>query len=435
MLTGIVIIFIFLLLIKKYGVTKSFILFFSYNILDKGLSLIGPLMVKDVILMFFLFLFFVKRNKYKRKYALLTCSLISIFSYFISTAFSSNPHWPVTILNCLRYFAIPFLLFNFCQSSKDIAYFIRTILYTSIFIAVYSLLELKLGTSPIINFINLHNGTGNNLDDTYRYGIKRIQAVFVHATGLGYYSVTIISFLLLFLRNKYTMIKYNINLNIYITAIIGLTITTFLSGTRSAIFPLFCIYIYSLRTYLFKFKSLFIVIFISFCLYIIATEYLSEYLNTVTKSILDTNDSSVGGSTNDMRSRQFEIAIEYWSNSPLIGFGTGKTFEEVTVQNSDMYGAESIWMPLLIDNGILGCIAYFLCYVNSFFYAKKGALNTLIFLGILLLMNTTTSVPGLNISLVLSLIIVIKCILSNISIPLKSGQININQTIPQKVKD
>lgn len=390
---------------------KSFYSFFAYNILDKGLSLIGPLMVKDVILLIFLSLFFIHRQKYQGEYALLSCSLISIFSYFISTAFSSNPHWPVTILNCLRYFAIPFLLFHFLQSSKDIAYFIKVTLYTSILITIYSLIELKLGTSPIINFINVHNGNGYNLDDTYRYGLKRVQAVFVHATSLGYYSVTIISFLLLFLRNRQTMIRYNINLNIYIITIIGLTICTFLSGTRSAIFPLFCIYIYTLRTYIFKFKSLVIVTFILFCLYIIASEYFNEYLVTVTKSILDTNDSSIGGSTDDMRSRQFEIAIEYWSNSPIIGFGTGKTFEEVTVQNPDMYGAESIWMPLLIDNGILGCIAYFLCYINSFFYVKKELLNTLLFLAILLLMNTTTSVPGLNISLILSFTIVIKYIL------------------------
>lgn len=411
MFTGIIIIFIFIFLIIKCGVTKAFILFFAYNILDKGLSLIGPLMVKDVILLIFLSLFFIHRQKYQGKYALLSCSLISIFSYFISTSFSSNPHWPVTILNCLRYFAIPFLLFHFLQSSKDIAYFIKVTLYTSILITIYSLIELKLGTSPIINFINVHNGNGYNLDDTYRYGLKRVQAVFVHATSLGYYSVTIISFLLLFLRNRQTMIRYNINLNIYIITIIGLTICTFLSGTRSAIFPLFCIYIYTLRTYIFKFKSLVIVTFILFCLYIIASEYFNEYLVTVTKSILDTNDSSIGGSTDDMRSRQFEIAIEYWSNSPIIGFGTGKTFEEVTVQNPDMYGAESIWMPLLIDNGILGCIAYFLCYINSFFYVKKELLNTLLFLAILLLMNTTTSVPGLNISLILSFTIVIKYIL------------------------
>ena len=163
MFTGIIIIFIFIFLTIKCGTTKAFILFFAYNILDKGLSLIGPLMVKDVILLIFLSLFFIHRQKYQGEYALLSCSLISIFSYFISTAFSSNPHWPVTILNCLRYFTIPFLLFHFLQSSKDIAYFIKVTLYTSILITIYSLIELKLGTSPIINFINVHNGNGYNL--------------------------------------------------------------------------------------------------------------------------------------------------------------------------------------------------------------------------------------------------------------------------------
>ena len=399
---GSAIILLFIILIRILGASKTFCIFIIYNFIDYGLVISGALQYKDIILLIFLFLLFFKnRLRTWRKYPFLLCSLLSIISYFLSTYFSSTPHWPFTILKCLRYFGIPLCFYYYVVNSchlKMVQYFIKCMLYFSFFVVLYALMEHIIGTSPIVNFINDHNGAGYNLDEVFRYGIKRVQTVFIHATGLGFYCVVFTSFLLLFINKnvrKHLRIK---QLN-YQIVIIGLIITAFLSGTRSVLIPLPFILIYYLRDRIFKLKYFLGFICFSGLMVFLAKTYAEAYFDGVIDSILNMNDASVG-STTDMRDRQFEIAFLYWSSAPIIGHGSGYTFETVTPMNPDMYGAESIWMPLLIDNGILGALAYFLCYIAWWKYLKQyhEPLNSMIFLLVILFINTATSTPGVDIS-------------------------------------
>ena len=407
-MVGSIIILVFIILIKILNVQKAFSIFIIYNFLDKGLSLVGPLQVKDIILFIFLLILLSKKRLLtENKYPLTFCSLLSIASYFLSTYFSQSPHWPFTIIKCIKYFGLPLCFYYYIAISwklKGMQYFIKYMFLFSIFLVLYAFIELIIGTSPIVNFINEHNGTGYNLDETFRFGIKRIQTVFTHATTLGYFSVVFISFLLLFI-DKNICQSLNIKQSHYWIVITGLIVTTFLSGTRSALIPLAFIFIYYLRSKIFKLKYLIVYAFL-FCLILFfAKTYGGDYFDSIINSILNLNDTSIG-STTDMRDRQIEITFLYWSLAPIVGHGSGYTFETVTVMNPDMFGAESIWMPLLIDNGILGVIAYIVCYIACWKYLKKyhKAFNGMIFLLIIFFINTTTSVPGLDISFIFILV-------------------------------
>lgn len=418
---GLIILTFFLFLIWRKGVSKAFVIFFIYSLLDKGLSFGGPLQVKDVILVAFLLLLFNrKRLVSKYKYPFVLCSLLSVVSYIATAYVSTEPHWPFTIMKCIRYFGFPICFYYYVIKSKNVfPSFVRGLLYFSLFIFLYSIVETIIGTSPIVNFVNDYNGSGYNMDEAFRYGVKRIQAVFIHSTALGYYCALVISFFMLFVSKRFRIL-YGISESLYFLVIAGLIVTAFLTGTRSAIIPIAIVLAWKYKSEIFKVKNLLGYTAI-FCIVVfLASTYLADYLNSILESVLNTNDNAVGSST-DMRFTQFEIAFYYWAQAPLLGNGAGYTFEVVTPQNIEMYGAESIWMPLLIDNGIIGCIAYLMCYVSALKYilSNKFNINSIVFLGLIFLINTATSVPGFDISFILILVMSIVAILQEQNLKLQ----------------
>lgn len=417
----ITIIIFFVILMQRVGVNKAFVAFYFYTLFDKGLSFGGALQIKDVILIIFI-LIFLTRTKiaYKYKYPFMLCTFISVFSYIATAYVSIEPHWPFTILKCIRYFGLPVCFYYYVIRGQNVfPSFVRALLYFSLFVFLYSMLETIIGTSPIVNFINDYNGNGYNMDETFRYGLKRVQAVFIHSTALGYYCVTVVAFFMLFMNNKFRVL-YSINNRLYWLVIWGLTITAFLTGTRSAIIPIVIVYFWNYKFKILKVKNLLGYAIIICIAYFLASIYLADYLSSIWNSILNTNDNAVGSST-DMRDRQFEIAFYYWAQAPILGNGAGYTFDVVTPQNVDMYGAESIWMPLLIDNGIVGCVAYLLCYISAFKYilSNKFSMSGIMFLGLIFFVNTATSVPGFDISFILILVMSIVAILQQQNIKLQ----------------
>lgn len=402
---GFIIIALFCFLIKQIGKNKAFTIFFFYSLLDKGLSLGGPLAVKDVVLVIFLIILFDGRDSRKDKYPFFFCSLLSVVSYLISACLASEPHWPFTILKCIRYFLFPLCFYYYVIRNNIISYFVKCLVFFSGFIIVYSFIELILGTSPIVNFINDYNDSGYNMDETFRYGIKRIQAVFIHSTALGYYCATVVAFLLLFVNEQVRSLSKVSNL-CYWFVIIGLTIISFLTGTRSAIIPVIFVLLWYSKNKILNINYLIFYIVTLTALFFVAQLYLSDYLNNVLESILNTNDNAVGSST-DMRQVQFELAFFYFMKSPIWGNGPSYTFDEVTPHNPEMYGAESIWMPLMIDNGIVGCIAYLSCYIYCIKHIMQSdnKIDSLFLLGLLLFINTATSVPGFDVSYIFILIL------------------------------
>lgn len=401
----VILVVVFCILIKHLGSAKAFTIFFFYSLFDKGLSLTGPLQVKDLILFLFLIILTNKIVKIKKQYPFYICTLISVASYFLTAFMVTEPHWPFTILKCVRCFIMPICFYYFVIRENTFLYFVKYLLYFSFFIIIYSLIELYLGTSPIVNFINDNNGGGMVMDEVFRYGVKRIQAVFIHSTALGYYCATVVAILLFFVNEQVRSLSKVSNL-CYWFVIIGLTIISFLTGTRSAIIPVVFVFLWYSKNKILNINYLIFYIVTLIALFFVAQLYLSDYLNNVLESILNTNDNAVGSST-DMRQVQFELAFFYLMKSPIWGNGPSYTFDEVTPNNPEMYGAESVWMPLMIDNGIVGCIAYLSCYIYCIKYIMQSdnKIDSLFLLGLLLFINTATSVPGFDVSYIFILIL------------------------------
>ena len=93
------------------------------------------------------------------------------------------------------------------------------------------------------------------------------------------------------------------------------------------------------------------------------------------------------------------ICFYYLSQSPWIGNGIAFTWEYVLPQNEDLLGAESLWIPVLIDQGILGAVAVSSMFVACMIYLiKHNAIRyTIVVLGFLVF-NSMSSIPNISIT-------------------------------------
>lgn len=395
---ALLIIFSFCLAYVRWGGEKIFCVFFIYYLFDSGLSLTPAIYVKETLLYLFFFASLFQTRETEERFPFWPCIIVTICSVAISSMYTMNvSHWGMSIKSMISSVAMPYCFFRYVNS-RQIVFLSRLFVLATFFLICYACMELIFNINPIRSFVVDQSGTDIEVTDKFRYGIKRVQTVFIHPTSCGYFFVTMFIFYILFFSEKFKE-QANLSIILYPLTIVGCLVVTFLTGTRAAILPLviFVLYLYIKRINIKNFVPLLVV---SFVVFIVIMFVMSEYIMEIVNSIVNPNEEHFG-SSGDMRERQFEIALLYWSTSPFIGLGPGMTFDEVTVLNEDMYGAESVWFPIMIDYGILGCFAYILYYIDAFRYMWKKRKEIVLFLFLLLMMNTATSVPGFEYTFIL----------------------------------
>ena len=144
-----------------------------------------------------------------------------------------------------------------------------------------------------------------------------------------------------------------------------------------------------------------VVIAVVFCIF--ADALFHDYFNEIFQSIVNSNQTNIG-SSQDMRQTQYDIGIYYFLQAPILGHGTAYIWNYVTQYNPEMFGAESIWLSLMVDYGIVGCITYLLWYVVSYLHMKKFSM--LFYLLVIMALNTMTSTVGINMDTWVSFVII-----------------------------
>lgn len=230
-----------------------------------------------------------------------------------------------------------------------------------------------------------------------RFGIKRSQGIFTMHTTNGAVAtemfVVILGGLLSGLIKK-TKLNYLI--------ITSLLFTVLASGTRSAILALvICSFTYLNRQILNSKRLLGIALAV-----IVAYIALGSYFDAIINSFLNTE--SVSGSNTDMRQGQFNLALMFLLESPIYGHGIGYCATHVMGVYDEMFGAESLWFPVMIDTGVMGVIGYAMFFISNIRYCIKQKMSYLIFfvLGFLVL-NSMSSIPGFIITWIFPILIVL----------------------------
>ncbi len=262
------------------------------------------------------------------------------------------------LLELLSYYIFPFALFCVIQKKKDLNVYLKYLSVFLVLIVVYTIFEELTYSNPIMDWCVSHKHQFSWVTSTkeIRFGVKRAQSFLMFSSALGglcNYSFFIIAYL------KSQKYKY-VNSPVFSFLLYALPICSFLTGTRSVIFPfmIICLGFINLKTII-KYKLTFLIVSI------IAILPMQSYLSKIGDSILASDDEKNHmGSSRDMREEQFEVATYYMEKSPSLWYGNGLDYtDKVKKKDWRIRGAESIWMPRMIEQGYIGVISLALTFV------------------------------------------------------------------------
>ena len=143
------------------------------------------------------------------------------------------------------------------------------------------------------------------------------------------------------------------------------------------------------------------VLFVFFVL-VAVVYFAGGYLSTMFESLTSDESVDLGGASSwDMRLGQLEYSVYYWMKN--FWFGNGHTFDifQGGTQYSSIFGAESVWFPIMMKQGFVGMIAYLYVTVDACVSATNIRFKWLcisLMLGWLVI-DSATNLPGMNILL------------------------------------
>lgn len=317
--------------------------------------------------------------------------LIAVFllslSYLISNYYAKSSHIPSIVANIIQLLTI-FVLVDYLRMWPKLrSYALRCVIVMAVVLSINGLIETITRYNILLN-IAISTGlypSNTPVVTEIRYGLKRAQSAFAMHTSWGGYCF--LAFCFLTYLKKYFRITFR-----YINALLFLLVANlFFTGARSA----FLGFLVALMTFInvkdLKNKKVWGCILLAIAISPLILGYFSDVATSITDM------SKVSGSNSEMREKQFEICFYYLFKSPWIGHGIAYTWESVLPQNKELLGAESLWIPYLIDQGCLGALAVLAFFISSVWclYKNNSLRYSFVVLGFLLF-NSMSSIPNIS---------------------------------------
>lgn len=384
---GIIVFFILVAyLLKDYGKGICYVIILSPFLMPIFLwGKYVPTFLGFIICM--LSFFKLKKVRVKEKFPLTAPFIVLAASYFLSNYFAAERHNGFMISAIINNLLLPVIFFYVYQVDKKRmqSVFLKACVVFGFIVGLYSCFETIIGDNPIMRMLMEHGWINmEKLVDGFRYGVKRSQGIFtMHGTN-GTVAVLLFTIIAYAMKTRYLKrTKSNYFL------LFMLCLTVLFTGTRSVILAFFVCLFAFVDIKKFKIKY-----WIAILLFTILT-YLTfqQYFNDIFMSFSDTEH--VEGSNTDMRETQFDLAIMFLLQSPILGHGLSYCANNVMGTYQEMYGAESLWFPVMIDTGMLGVIGHIMFFIGCSVFCMRGKNKKPIFFVLaLLLLNTMSSIPG-----------------------------------------
>lgn len=110
-------------------------------------------------------------------------------------------------------------------------------------------------------------------------------------------------------------------------------------------------------------------------------------------------DTEIGGSSSDMREGQWEIAFYYLTNDFWVGNGITFTNSLLNQDEEGLFGAEGMWIPIIMDRGMIGVISVLFAFIIGLFEIIKRKHYRLIWLWVsFLVLKTITTGVGIELT-------------------------------------
>ena len=280
------------------------------------------------------------------------------------------------------------------SQSHTIRNTLKSILIFSIIIGLYSLYEISTNTNPFVSFCESQGlYSEETLIETIRYGIKRSQGLFTMHITNGAVSM-VFALTLIYVKLNSKLLQPILKSNTLFLFIVTLLIATVLfTGSRACILGLSIGLLSFSKNVINNSRFLFVCL-----LFVIIAGIMGfdTYIQEIINSITDTN--AVGGSNEDDRLIQFQTAFMFWYQNFWFGNGLLACYENVMPMHPELLGAESLWMPILIDYGFLGLFTYLLFFVASIRIVYNADKSLVFIVLALWVTNTLTSIPSIPIT-------------------------------------
>jgi len=286
-----------------------------------------------------------------KTYPFLAASLLVFISYCVTNVLA-EAHWPSTIFSFNTVHVFPFVVWCVLDEKKDVRWLLGAYAVFFSFSAIYALIELALDDNIILDSLitkRLVNENVLNYDEV-RFGVKRLQSIFCTPMSMGLAMATFAY--VLYEKGKMMQQK-----NFFLFVLMMMCfILPWLTGARSVFIPaliiLFPVLNATLKNGSFALLKIGIVGGIVFAG--------GGWIWSLVDSFIH-SDTAVTGSSFDMRLMQFAVILPFFFNSPIWGNGFAFVWSFVKAVDKDLFGAESIWMQILVDYGLLGAIGYIAC--------------------------------------------------------------------------
>lgn len=344
------------------------------------------------IILLIAFCFFVKRKEYSKLHFPFTRGYVVYAIIYsigcIIPVFMIN-RIPSTVISILLY---SYIYFQCLRNMRDVKLAAAVYMLFSLFLVGNGMLELFMHKCPVddwirsMPFIDKEHAWDTDFDEL-RFGLPRIKSFMPFSITYGVACAILLSL-------PFYLVFENFRKSLLMRLLVPMSLVLLLIGviTSASRSPILGIVV--LLSYLFLDKELFkrYKTKILLLLLLIAV-FMWPFIYDNIMSILNPNAAdAIGGSSMDMRIGQYSIAFDYMMQSPLFGLG-----KETQITDILFFGGESIWLPLMINNGILGVFGYIFLYYAIVKNTKvSGSRYLHIVTASWLVMNTATSLMGLG---------------------------------------
>lgn len=285
-------------------------------------------------------------------------------------------------------YLFPCVLYLIMNNRTKVNLFVKYASAFMIVATVYCFIEEIISSNPFISWCENHESSftffSNKTEE--RFGFKRAQSIFATPTGLGMMCTYLFVVLFIFLQYNEQLMRGTWRKAL----LLFLPICVFFTGTRSTILC-FLLALMTLLTpsTIKKYRTTFILIGIILC------AFMGSYFISVYDSIFV--DTEIGGSSSEMREGQWEIAFYYLMNDFWVGNGFTFTSSLLSQDEAGLFGAEGMWLPIIMDRGIIGVISILLAFIIGLFEIIKRKHYRLIWLWVsFLVLKTITTGVGIE---------------------------------------
>ena len=269
----------------------------------------------------------------------------------------------------------------------------------------YGLFEYVTQKNPVIDFEKTfipEDDNGKIYFSGERYGSVRCQSMM--AISISYGAICVIW---LCVAMSFRKIYKEIIPSSFLFPFWGLIlIATFSTGSKSPF-----IFLVTYLVSFFFMVSGYIRIKVSLLLGVILFLFVFQsFISDFILQITDSSQTTTAGSDIPMRIMQVSAAANLLDQYGwLFGLGARGVMKANTLAAEELLGAESIWLQLLLEYGIVGCFTYvYMLYsVNKYkkeVIGKRGYTIPLVLIISWVILNTVTSLPGIDLTLFLCII-------------------------------